>query len=121
MLVFIYLSYSFQIGGFTPINEIVGKDVLFLASFHNNDVTLSQFSVFVVLLQSFISSFTIILPFYPVGTMERVEIEGKVPTANTYAVLLSSLPSCWQPSRIMIYDVHALQNRSKFRILNNII
>ena len=108
------MLYSFTlrfIEGFTPVNLISGKNVLFLASFHDNDVTLSQFSVFIVLLQSFILSFTIILPFYPVGTMERVEIEGKVPTANTYAVLLSSLPTCGKPSRIMIYDIHALQNR----------
>eukprot|EP01035_Chromulina_nebulosa_P017630 gene17630-23207_t len=45
---------------------------MFLASFHNNDVTLSQFSVMVTLLQSFIQSLTVVLPFYPVGTMERV-------------------------------------------------
>ena len=34
-----------QIGGFTPYNVISGEHVLFLASFHNNDVTLSQFQV----------------------------------------------------------------------------
>jgi hypothetical protein len=55
-----------------PVNRISGEHVLFLASFHNNDVTLSQFSVMVTLLQSFIESLTVVLPFYPVGTMERV-------------------------------------------------
>lgn len=34
-----------KIGGFTPYNVISGEHVLFLASFHNNDVTLSQFQV----------------------------------------------------------------------------
>jgi hypothetical protein len=102
------------ISGFSPENRIAGEHVLFLASFYNNDVTLSQFSVLIVLLQSFIQSLTIVLPFYPVGTNERVEVEGKVATANTYSMLLSNLPSIGAPSRIMIYDIHTLQNRFYF-------
>ena len=39
----------------------------------------------VMLLQNFIASLTVVLPFYPVGTMERVVKEGQVATANTYA------------------------------------
>ena len=65
-----------MLGGFRPINLISGEDIIFLSSFHNNDVTLSQFSAYIVLLQSFINSLTIVLPFYPVGTMERVVEEG---------------------------------------------
>lgn len=38
-----------------------------------------------MLLQNFIASLTVVLPFYPVGTMERVVKEGQVATANTYA------------------------------------
>lgn len=33
------------IGGFTPRNVMRGSNVLFLASFHNNDAILSQFQV----------------------------------------------------------------------------
>jgi ribose-phosphate pyrophosphokinase len=102
---------NIEIGGFYPVNEISGEDVLLLASFHNNDVTLSQFSVMITLLQSFVRSLTVVLPFYPVGTMERIVREGQVPTANTYAQLFSNLPSCGQPTRLIIYDLHTLQNR----------
>lgn len=105
---------NITISGFHPRNHIAGEHVLFFASFHNNDVTLSQISVLVTLLQSFIESLTIVLPFYPVGTNERVEVEGKVATANTYATLFSNLPSVGRPTRIMIYDIHALQNRFYF-------
>jgi hypothetical protein len=105
---------NIRLDGFHPNNEIAGQHVLFLASFHNNDVTLSQFSVLIVLLQSFIESLTIVLPFYPVGTNERVEIEGSVATANTYSILLSNLPSIGRPNRLMIYDIHTLQNRFYF-------
>lgn len=135
---------------------IAGKDVVFLSSLSSNDATLSQFSVLIVLLQSFIRSLTIVLPYYPgecltypgqtgrvtahcndvalsrvlnhnrndnnfsqlisnaVGTMDRVDVEGKVATANTYATILSSLPSCGTPARLMIYDIHALQERFFF-------
>jgi len=102
------------IGGFSPENEIAGEDILFLASFHSNDVTLSQFSVLIVLLQSFIESLTIVLPYYPVATNERVEEEGHVATANTYSMLLSNLPSVGKPTRLMLYDLHTLQNRFYF-------
>lgn len=40
---------------------------MFLANFHNNDVTLSQFQVMICLLQSFIESLTVVLPYSPVG------------------------------------------------------
>ncbi len=102
---------NIEIGGFHPRNEISGQHVLFLASFHNNDATLSQFQVMIFLLQSFIESLTIVLPFSPVGTMDRVFREGRVATANTYGYMFSSLPNCGKPSRLMIYDVHTLQNR----------
>jgi ribose-phosphate pyrophosphokinase len=107
------------IEGFTPHNMIAGSDVLFLANFHNNDVTLSQIQVMIVLLQSFITSLTVVLPYYPTGTMERVTHEGTVPTAHTYAHLFSHLPSCGKPTRLMVYDLHTLQNR--FYIHNNAI
>ena len=100
-----------EIGGFHPQNLISGEHVLFLASFHNNDVTLSQFQVLICLLQSFIESLTIVLPFSPVGTMERVIREGQVATAATYAHMFSSLPTCGKPTRLMVYDLHTLQNR----------
>ena len=99
------------VGGFQPKNQIAGEHVLMLASFHDNDVTLSQFQVMVMLLMSFVESLTIVLPFYPTGTMERVVTEGEVATAATYAHLFSSLPSCGRPTRLIVYDLHTLQNR----------
>ncbi|CAM9295406.1 unnamed protein product [Phaeothamnion confervicola] len=102
---------NIEVGGFTPHNVISGQHVLFLASFHNNDVTLSQFQVMISLLQSFVESLTVVLPYYPTGTMERVVREGQVATANTYAQMFSNLPSCGRPTRLLVYDLHTLQNR----------
>lgn len=100
-----------EVGGFHPTNLISGERVLFLASFHSNDVTLSQFQVMICLLQSFVEEMVVVLPYSPVGTMERVVREGQVATAATHAHLFSSLPDCGKPTRLMVYDLHTLQNR----------
>jgi hypothetical protein len=63
------------------------------------------------LAESFIESLTVVLPFYPTATMERVVSEGTVATASTLARLFNSLPSCGRPTCLLIYDVHTLQNR----------
>jgi ribose-phosphate pyrophosphokinase len=102
---------NIEIGGFSPQNLISGEHVLFLASFHCNDVILSQFQVMICLLQSFIQEMVVVLPFSPVGTMERVVREGQVATAATFAHMFSSLPTCGKPTRLMVYDLHTLQNR----------
>ena len=43
--------------------DTLNTQVVLLCSFHNNDVTWSQFQVMIVLLQSFIESLTVVLPF----------------------------------------------------------
>jgi len=105
---------NIELGGFTPVNLIRRRHVLFLSSFHTNDVCLQQFHAYIALLQSFIESLTIVLPFYPTATMERVTKEGIIATANTVAQLFCGLPSCGKPVRLLIYDLHTLQNRFYF-------
>eukprot|EP00035_Acanthoeca_spectabilis_P039888 m.65669 g.65669 ORF g.65669 m.65669 type:complete len:159 (-) comp9776_c0_seq3:1826-2302(-) len=51
-----------ELGGYTPTNRIRRSNVLFLASFHNNDTIMSQFQALVCLCESFIESLTIVLP-----------------------------------------------------------
>lgn len=58
----------------------------------------------------FIASFTLVLPFFPTGTSERMEDEGDVATAFTLARALSNIPiSMGGPTSLVIYDIHALQ------------
>jgi phosphoribosylpyrophosphate synthetase len=51
--------------------------------------------------------------------MERAENSSTLVTASCWSTLLSNLPSCGKPTRIMIYDIHALQNQ--FYFTNNSI
>lgn len=90
--------------------SIRNRHVAFLASFTNPAVIFEQISVIYALPRLFVSSFTLVLPFFPTGTMERVETEGDIATANTLARLLSNVPpSRGGPTSLVIFDIHALQ------------
>lgn len=102
------------LGGFYPENHISGSNLLFLASLANNDIAMSQFHALTMLCESFPRTVTIVLPFLPQATMERVTREGTVATANTTAKLFSYLPTVGRPIRVMLYDLHTLQNRFYF-------
>jgi phosphoribosylpyrophosphate synthetase len=102
------------VGGFQPRNVIARSHVLFLAAFDDNDAIMSQMHVLFMLCESFMKTLTIVLPYYPVATMERVVLEGEIATANTLSRMLSSLPRVASPARVMLYDLHTLQNRFYF-------
>ncbi|OMO80082.1 hypothetical protein COLO4_24247 [Corchorus olitorius] len=78
-------------------------------------VIFEQLSVIYALPKLFISSFTLVLPFFPTGTSERMEDEGDVATAFTLARILSNIPtSRGGPTSLVTYDIHALQERFYF-------
>jgi len=72
--------------------------------------SLYLFAVILSLPRYFARSLTLVLPYFPTGTMERIEQEGQIATAVTLATILSAIPLCSAgPARIVIYDIHALQ------------
>ncbi|KDP26645.1 hypothetical protein JCGZ_17803 [Jatropha curcas] len=94
---------------------IRGQHVAFLASFSSPKVIFEQLSIIYALPKLFISSFTLVLPFFPTGTSERMEDEGDVATAFTLARILSNIPtSRGGPTSIVTFDIHALQERFYF-------
>merc|ERR1712096_417680 len=60
-------------------------------------------------------SFVVVLPFFPTGTMERVNVEGEIATAMTFARMLSATPQaqCGHV-QFVFFDIHALQQRFYF-------
>ncbi|KAJ6852603.1 ribose-phosphate pyrophosphokinase 4 [Iris pallida] len=95
--------------------DIRGQHVAFLASFSSPAVIFEQISVIFALPKLFIASFTLVLPFFPTGSFERMEEEGDVATAFTMARVLSMIPkSRGGPTSLVIYDIHALQERFYF-------
>ncbi|XP_034703573.1 ribose-phosphate pyrophosphokinase 4-like [Vitis riparia] len=94
---------------------IRGQHVAFLASFSSPGVIFEQLSVIYALPKLFISSFTLVLPFFPTGTSERMEEEGDIATAFTLARILSNIPiSRGGPTSLVTFDIHALQERFYF-------
>ncbi|XP_010533913.1 PREDICTED: ribose-phosphate pyrophosphokinase 3, chloroplastic isoform X1 [Tarenaya hassleriana] len=94
---------------------IRGQHVAFLASFSSPAVIFEQLSVIYALPKLFLSSFTLVLPFFPTGTSERMEDEGDVATAFTLARILSNIPiSRGGPTSLVTFDIHALQERFYF-------
>lgn len=95
--------------------DIRGRHVAFLASFSSPCVIFEQLSIIFALPRLFVASFTLVLPFFPTGSFERMEEEGDVATAFTMARILSNIPiSRGGPTSLVIYDIHALQERFYF-------
>eukprot|EP00126_Sphaerothecum_destruens_P015864 Sdes_comp9933_c0_seq1m1481 len=90
------------------VQELAGRDVIFIASFHSPELIFEQLSMIYCLPGYLIRSFKLVLPYFPTGTMERVDIEGQIVTAKVLARLLSVIPMCSNgPPQIVIYDIHA--------------
>lgn len=97
------------------VKYMAGKDVIFIGSFHSPTIVFEQLSVLYAFPRYLSRSFHFILPYFPTGTMERVDTEGQIATAKTLATLLSAIPlSARGPAQIIIYDIHALQERFYF-------
>ncbi|CAI5951252.1 unnamed protein product [Closterium sp. NIES-65] len=89
---------------------IRGRHVAFLASFSSPAVIFEQLSIIYAIPRMFVESFTLVLPFFPTGTSERMEDEGDVATAFTLSRILSNIPiSRGGPTSLVIFDIHALQ------------
>eukprot|EP00798_Chlamydomonas_sp_ICE-L_P007355 gene7355-478_t len=95
--------------------SIRNKHCAFLGSFHDPSCIFEQMSVIYALPRLFVGSFTLVLPFFPTGTLDRVETEGDVDTAYTLARIMSNVPpSRGGPTSLVIFDIHALQERFYF-------
>ncbi|XP_071804363.1 uncharacterized protein [Asterias amurensis] len=97
------------------VKQCAGRDVIFLGSFHSPEIVFEQLSILYNMPRYLARSFKFILPYFPTGTMERVDTEGQVATAKVLAMMLSAIPSTARgPAQIVMFDIHALQERFYF-------
>eukprot|EP01087_Luapelamoeba_hula_P011695 TRINITY_DN3213_c0_g1_i2.p1 TRINITY_DN3213_c0_g1~~TRINITY_DN3213_c0_g1_i2.p1 ORF type:complete len:306 (-),score=29.08 TRINITY_DN3213_c0_g1_i2:100-1017(-) len=97
------------------VDSIRGVNVIFMVSLLNQQTLLAKLSVLFSLPRYLVKSLLLVLPYYPTGTMERVDTEGQIATAHTLARILSLIPPTQSgPAKILIYDIHALANRFYF-------
>jgi len=99
------------------VHKVENRHVLFIATFSSPDEKLRQLSAIYVLCRRHIKSLTVLLPFSPSATMERIDAqEGVIATADVDAHFFSTMPSVrGGPIKLVIYDLHTLQNRFYFR------
>ncbi|EGD81507.1 ribose-phosphate pyrophosphokinase 4 [Salpingoeca rosetta] len=94
---------------------IKSRDVIFLANFFPSQLIFEQLAVLYMLPKYMAKSLTIVLPYFPTATMERVDDEGQIPTAVTLAHMLSAVPPTrGGPPQVVVYDIHTLQERFYF-------
>jgi ribose-phosphate pyrophosphokinase len=95
--------------------ELRNSHVAFLACFDSPGEIFRQLSVIYELPRLAVKSLKVVLPYFSTGTMERVDQEGEIATAATMARMLSNIPGTMSgPVQIIIYDIHALQERFYF-------
>jgi len=89
--------------------------VAFLASLSSPTVLFEQYAVMAAIPKHLAKSVILFIPYFAVGTMERVTKYGEIATAETLSRMLSAIPNCARgPCQIVIFDIHALQNQFYF-------
>lgn len=97
-------------------STLEGRDVIFLASFHDKALIVEQVSLMIAVPRQVIKSMRVFIPYFGPATMERVAVEGDLATAETLAKMCSAcLPGTQGgPPILTFFDVHALCERFYF-------
>lgn len=102
----------------TTIINLRNSNVVYLAYFSEDEPESTKITHQLMLLYSLahygVKSITIVLPYYPVGTMERIVGEGEIPTGYAFAQMLNNIPSATGKNNLIIFDIHALSSRFFF-------
>jgi adenine phosphoribosyltransferase len=101
---------------FEHMKFLENKKTVFILDLQNKHLLLEQLSMMMVLADQFVESLDIIVPYFAPGTMERVEEEGTLATAETTARLVSMCLPMTKKGRVTlrIFDLHTQQNRFYF-------
>lgn len=107
---------------FEDMSQLENRRVVFFISLYDKANLLEQLSMLMIMPRQFIRSLNIYITYFSVGTMERVEHEGMLATAETMAKMISNCITVTTkegPAIVHIYDIHALPVR--FYFTDNII
>ncbi len=96
-------------------DDIEHNDVTYIGDFSNMNETFEHYNTLFNLVKNTANKIRIIMPFFPVGTSERVERKWETESAHAFAHLISSLPSGRDAKNsVHIFDIHALVEQSLF-------
>ena len=98
--------------------KLKGSKVIFFAYFSFNEPTVTSIITQLLFLNSLnhygVAEINIVLPYFPVGTMERIVGEGEIPTAYSLAHMLNMIPCGASKNNLYVFDIHALCSRFFF-------
>ena len=108
---------------FEKMEQLEDKKIVFLLSLYDTKILFEQLSMLLVLPRQLIKSLNIYITYFSVGTMERVDKEGILATADTMAKIISNCLESTKEGKpiIHIFDIHALPIRFYFNSNNVII
>lgn len=91
------------------------KEVTYIWDFSQPEDLFQNYAIVRWIIDYYANKVRIILPYFPVWTMERIDTKWQIATAKYFADILSSLPPAreWKTS-IHIFDIHALVERFLF-------
>ena len=95
--------------------DIEHQDVTYIGDFSSLDTLVEQYALIRWLIDYYADKIRVIIPYFPVGTMERISKKWEIATASYVADILSHLPPTRnsKPS-IHTFDIHALSERFFF-------
>ncbi len=95
--------------------NVESQNVIYIWDFSTPSKVFENYAIIRGILDNNIASLDIIMPYFPVGTMERVNRKWEIATAKYYADIFSNIPSGIQcKTKIHIFDIHALSERFFF-------
>lgn len=98
--------------------KLKGGKVIFFAYFSFNEEKATSIISQLLFLNSLnhygVAEINIVLPYFPVGTMERIVGEGEIPTAYSLAHMLNMIPCGASKNNLYVFDIHALCSRFFF-------
>jgi len=80
---------------------------------------MDQFALLNSLSHYGVNDLSIVLPYFPVGTMERITQEGEIPTAFALAHSINTIPNGGTKNKLYLFDIHALCSRFFFHTNTN--
>jgi ribose-phosphate pyrophosphokinase len=97
--------------------DIEHEDVTYIGDFSQMDELFEHYNTLFNLVKNTANKVRIIMPYFPVGTSERVEKKWKTETAHAFGHLFSHLPSGRrEKNSVHVFDIHALVEQSLFDI-----
>lgn len=96
-------------------NKIEHKEVTYIWDFSRPEYFFSNYAMLRWIIDYYAQKVRVIVPYFPVGTMERISKKWEIATASYFADMLSHLPHGRAgKTSIHTFDIHALSERFLF-------